>query len=483
VGGNVTFSDNRTTVTDGSSNTIVLGESDSVAGDVTISGNSVIADGSSNTIFLSEIDSVGGDLMISENTSPGGRSSVDVSGTIVEGDVNISTSGSTRVSGSTGGGDTSVTLVNGSATMNALLPENTFATNVPFTIESLGNAGSLTGPIVDGSSNTVMVTELAAYRFTFAITTLNQDATLTFDIAVAELDEAGQSALLAAVASSTATLGVQGDAPGSLAQVFVVCGAGEPPTAGGCIQVVKLGASGEILPDGAFVTPSIVRFIGVTGHFSTFAVVIVSPIPDTTPPVISDVPASIVAEATSAAGAVVTYASPVAIDDRDGAVAVSCAPASGSTFPLGISTVTCTASDAAGNDSSASFTVTTAPRGAELSITSTDSPDPATLGSPLTYTVAVRNNGPSRAKDVWMVHAALGKVRLVSATASQGQCMGIFGLVGCNFGTLANGATATVTIVVIPKVKGDLCRTAYVLSPVIDPNAANNQASATTRVQ
>ena len=70
-------------------------------------------------------------------------------------------------------------------------------------------------------------------------------------------------------------------------------------------------------------------------------------------------------EATSAAGANVTYAPPAANDNLDGAVAVSCTPSSGSVFALGNSGVVCSAQDAAGNESTTSFTVsvvdTTAP--------------------------------------------------------------------------------------------------------------------------
>lgn len=66
------------------------------------------------------------------------------------------------------------------------------------------------------------------------------------------------------------------------------------------------------------------------------------------------VPDDLEVEATSAAGAVVTYAAS-AVD----ATTFSCAPASGSTFPLGSTTVTCTASNAAGT-STASFVVTVA---------------------------------------------------------------------------------------------------------------------------
>jgi hypothetical protein len=74
-------------------------------------------------------------------------------------------------------------------------------------------------------------------------------------------------------------------------------------------------------------------------------------------------------------------------------------------------------------------------------------------------------------------------VRFVSATASQGRCFGIAGLVTCNPGTLANGASATVTIVVVPRARGHLSSAAFVWSPIADPDLANNQAAATTRVR
>ena len=77
---------------------------------------------------------------------------------------------------------------------------------------------------------------------------------------------------------------------------------------------------------------------------------------DTTPPVVT-VPADMTVEATSAAGAVATF-SASASDLVDGALTPICAPASGSTFALGTTTVTCTATDAAGNTGSASFDVT-----------------------------------------------------------------------------------------------------------------------------
>ncbi|MBI4199822.1 MAG: HYR domain-containing protein, partial [Chloroflexi bacterium] len=77
---------------------------------------------------------------------------------------------------------------------------------------------------------------------------------------------------------------------------------------------------------------------------------------DTTPPTVT-VPANITAEATGPSGEVVTYAAS-ASDLVSGVLTPTCAPASGSTFPLGTTTVTCSATDGAGNTGSANFTVT-----------------------------------------------------------------------------------------------------------------------------
>jgi hypothetical protein len=77
---------------------------------------------------------------------------------------------------------------------------------------------------------------------------------------------------------------------------------------------------------------------------------------DTTPPTVT-VPAPITAEATSRAGAAVSF-SATATDLVSGNVAVACTPASGSVFPIGTTTVACSASDASGNARAASFTIT-----------------------------------------------------------------------------------------------------------------------------
>ena len=72
---------------------------------------------------------------------------------------------------------------------------------------------------------------------------------------------------------------------------------------------------------------------------------------DTTAPVISGMPSDITEEATSSAGTVVNYTKPVANDAVDPSPVVTCSPAPGSTFPVGSTTVSCTAKDATGNES------------------------------------------------------------------------------------------------------------------------------------
>jgi Tol biopolymer transport system component len=98
---------------------------------------------------------------------------------------------------------------------------------------------------------------------------------------------------------------------------------------------------------------------------------------DITPPVLT-VPADITEEANSEQGAEVTYTvtaqdnvdgnatleedgTTVTQDDIGGDIDISCEPASGTTFPIGETTVDCSATDEAGNIGTASFTVTVNP--------------------------------------------------------------------------------------------------------------------------
>jgi hypothetical protein len=76
---------------------------------------------------------------------------------------------------------------------------------------------------------------------------------------------------------------------------------------------------------------------------------------DTTAPVLT-LPAIIIADATSPAGAMIDYV--VGASDVAGAASVTCSPASGTVFPAGTTRVACTATDAVGNQGTGGFEVT-----------------------------------------------------------------------------------------------------------------------------
>ena len=77
---------------------------------------------------------------------------------------------------------------------------------------------------------------------------------------------------------------------------------------------------------------------------------------DTTPPQLT-LPSDVTAEATGPSGVLVIY-TVTAADSIDGSVTPSCTPASGFAFPLGTTTVNCSATDSAANTASGSFHVT-----------------------------------------------------------------------------------------------------------------------------
>jgi hypothetical protein len=76
---------------------------------------------------------------------------------------------------------------------------------------------------------------------------------------------------------------------------------------------------------------------------------------DVTPPVFTSKPAVFVQAGFSPIA--VLYTPPAAVDAVDGAVAVSCSPASGSLFSYGTTAVSCSAQDRSGNVATSSFSV------------------------------------------------------------------------------------------------------------------------------
>ena len=110
-----------------------------------------------------------------------------------------------------------------------------------------------------------------------------------------------------------------------------------------------------------------------------------------------------------------------------------------------------------------------------------DSPDPVTVGSPLTYTIGVTNLGPDAGSNVTVTNTLPATVTLVSANASIGSCSGTT-TVTCVLGSVDSGTNISIGIVVTPTAPGEITNTATVTAAGTDPDGANNTASATTTV-
>ena len=149
---------------------------------------------------------------------------------------------------------------------------------------------------------------------------------------------------------------------------------------------------------------------------------------DQTPPCIGNigtcsspsitVPSDIVAPATSQCGANVFFMPPTAIDPGDpdvgappAAVQVACSPRPNTIFPIGApTTVTCTATDAIGNRSSASFNVTVV-----------DTVPPVLSNLPVP--APVQATGPSGASVTYQAPSATDQVDCSSPSSSNPPCM------------------------------------------------------------
>ena len=167
-------------------------------------------------------------------------------------------------------------------------------------------------------------------------------------------------------------------------------------------------ASGATFPLGTTTVDCSARDAHGNPAAGTFRVTVV----DTTAPALS-LPGNRNVQATTAAGASVTY-SASARDLVDGAVTPSCSPASGSTFPVGTTTVTCSARDTRGNTRSGSFTVT---------VTPLPRPDLVVAVTGTSFTISNVGNAPAGAFVV-----------------------NVQGLGPFTFGGLAAGASATRTV-------------------------------------
>ncbi|MBU0677273.1 MAG: DUF11 domain-containing protein [Verrucomicrobia bacterium] len=119
---------------------------------------------------------------------------------------------------------------------------------------------------------------------------------------------------------------------------------------------------------------------------------------------------------------------------------------------------------------------------ADLEVQISDSGDPDTVGSNVTYTVVVFNNGPAASADAAVTNVLPAGAVFVSATTSHGTCTQVGSIVSCDLGTLDPASAATVSVTVTASSEGILTNQASVATSVLDPDASNNADSETTLI-
>jgi uncharacterized repeat protein (TIGR01451 family) len=119
----------------------------------------------------------------------------------------------------------------------------------------------------------------------------------------------------------------------------------------------------------------------------------------------------------------------------------------------------------------------------DMAIVKTASPSPTVpQGDTLTYTLAITNNGPASATNVTVADTLPSAVTYESVISNVGTCSEADSTVTCLLGTMANAATATVTIVTMAGAPGVVTNTATVSADQTDPVTSNNTSSETETI-
>jgi uncharacterized repeat protein (TIGR01451 family) len=125
------------------------------------------------------------------------------------------------------------------------------------------------------------------------------------------------------------------------------------------------------------------------------------------------------------------------------------------------------------NHCSICTSVTSPVSGSDLGVSTLSVPDPATVGSNVTYTIRVRNNGPDTASAITLLDKLPTNATLVSISPD---CVESGGVVSCTIATLARNASVTRTVVLTPTAPGPLCHTTSILGSQSRQDNNNNDS-------
>jgi uncharacterized repeat protein (TIGR01451 family) len=125
---------------------------------------------------------------------------------------------------------------------------------------------------------------------------------------------------------------------------------------------------------------------------------------------------------------------------------------------------------------------------ADLSITITASASSVLAGTNATYSIVVTNDGGSAATSVLVTDTLPAPLTLVSCNSTAGGvCSGSLNNINVSFSSLANGASATITLVATANASVAagtvVLNTASAASPLDDPNQSNNSSTVAVIVQ
>jgi uncharacterized repeat protein (TIGR01451 family) len=119
---------------------------------------------------------------------------------------------------------------------------------------------------------------------------------------------------------------------------------------------------------------------------------------------------------------------------------------------------------------------------ADLALAASASAARIYVGQQDTFTDRITNSGPSSATNTVFTDPAPAGFTVNSVTTTQGSCTHTTHAVSCKLGTVANGATVTVRIVVTASSPGALSLTSSVTMDLTDPTPADNRQTVTVTV-